>query len=424
MIYVGGLDGMLHAICAEKKGRCLAIGMELWAYLPRTQIGRLRVNAQKIQGLPKVGDYLANFDGKPGLEWRTLLVFQMGSGNAADAAAAPAVIGLDVTDPFDPRVRFEIATPASRGAFALGTGLDVALGPVRINNQVQPAAFVSTNNGGTGSAGVRVMAYSAVDGTALWAQPFTYAYPAPRVASSGSVPASGVPGGIAAFDNSRSGVIDRLAIPTLYGDLFVLDAATGANVYGNVPLFRFSTDKHPIGAAPAIYRAADGAHHAVIVSGGYVDDDGATWSTTQQFIVAVKLDVPPVGLPMSELGPDSKSRPFVEEITGNVFAQPTVAGDELFVMTATTDINNLDPQSGGSGKLIRMDLGTGTVVATYTVGSSGASSVDVASGTAYVSGVVNTMKIEIGTSFEAIGSATELLPMSRGQRRMWLTIER
>jgi hypothetical protein len=423
MIYVGGLDGMLHAICAERRGRCTAIGRELWAYLPRTQLGRLRFNTQKVQGSPKVGDFLANFDGVAGLEWRTMLVFQVGSGNPADATAAPAVIGIDVTDPFDPKLEFEIATPSTRGATAFGTGLDLALGPVRIDNQVQPAVFVSTNNGGTGGSGVHVMAYSAIDGRALWAQPFAHVYPAPRVAASGTVPASGIPGGIAAFDNARSGVIDRLAVPTLYGELYVLDAATGANVYGSVPLFRFSQDKKPIGAAPAVYRADDGAHFAVIVSGGYVDDDGATWSAGQQYIVAVKLDIEsPTGLPMNETGPDSTNRPFVEPIAGSAYAQPTIAGGELFVVTATTDINDIDPESGGSGSMIRMDLGTGQVIATYALGSSGASSVDVTSGTAYISGVVNTMKIEIGPTFDSHGAATELVPTSRGHRRMWITI--
>ncbi|HYU16861.1 MAG TPA: hypothetical protein VEL05_12335, partial [Candidatus Acidoferrum sp.] len=44
MIYVGALDGMLHAICAQVQGPCAALGQELWAFIPRTQLGALRLN--------------------------------------------------------------------------------------------------------------------------------------------------------------------------------------------------------------------------------------------------------------------------------------------------------------------------------------------------------------------------------------------
>ena len=50
----------------------------------------------------------------------------------------------------------------------------------------------------------------------------------------------------------QAGAINRLAVPTLYGDLFVLDAATGANLYGSNPVFRASQDKKPIGGAPGV----------------------------------------------------------------------------------------------------------------------------------------------------------------------------
>jgi len=68
-----------------------------------------------------------------------------------------------------------------------------------------------------------------------------------------------------------------VVLGTLYGDVFQLDAATGTNRHGANPLFRFSTDYHPIGAVPAIY-SNGGAQYAVVVSGGYADQQVTSWS--------------------------------------------------------------------------------------------------------------------------------------------------
>lgn len=418
MIYVGGIDGMLHAICAERRGACDVVGRELWAYIPRTQLGQLRQNNQKLQGSPKVADFLGNFDGQPGLEWRTVLAFQTGSGNANQVDAAPSVIAMDVTNPAEPAVLWEVSTPATRGVSAQGKGLDIALGPVRVGGEMKPGVFVSTNNGGTGASGVYVNAYSAIDGSQLWASPWTHIHPNPRTTGNPAVPASGIPGGLALYDEGATGSVNRIAVPTLYGDLWVLDATTGTSIYGNSPVFRFSADKKPIGAAPAIYKDGAGSMFAVVVSGGYVDDDGASWSAGQQYIASVKLDVAIGNVPFDERGADSSNRPFVIDITGNAYAQPTIAGGELFVLTATTDINDLDA-GAGSGSLYRVNLTSGSSQ-TYAIGSSGGSSVDFSQGVAYVSGVVNNIKIDVSSDFDANGSPAELQSVAKGLRRFWL----
>jgi hypothetical protein len=417
MIYVGALDGMLHAICAEVRGNCDRIGRELWAYIPRTQLGKLRQNTQKIQGSPKVADFLGDFDGQPGLEWRTVLVFQTGSGTAGIAADAPSVIAIDISNPANPKVLWEVS-PTTVATTGQGVGLDVALAPVRIGSDVKPGVFVSTNNGGSGGSGLYVTALSAVDGSRLWAQPWTHVYPAPRSGGAG-VPASGIPGGLALYDQTNTGSVDRIAVPSLYGDLWVLDAQTGASIYGSRPVFRFSQDKKPIGAAPAIYKTSGGAFYAVVASGGYVDDDGATWSSGQQYLVSVKLDIPIGSAPLSELGPDSNDRPWVVSINGNAYAQPTIAGGELFVQTASTDVNDIDA-AAGTGKLYRVNLATGGSQL-YTLGGSGASSIDFAGGVAFIAGLIDAMKIDVSSSFVAAGEATELQSNAKGLRRYWLS---
>jgi hypothetical protein len=348
-----------------------------------------------------------------------VLAFHTGTGTASDPSAAPAVYVLDITNPYDPKVLWEKATATNRGGGELGVGLDVAVGPVRVGNDIKPTVFVSTNNGGTSGSGVYVNAYSIVDGTPVWPAPWTFTYPNGRQ-NGGGPPASGVPGGLAAYDRASTGALDRVVVPTLFGDLWVLDAATGANVYGTSPLFRFTQDKKPIGAAPAIYQTESGAYYAVIVSGGYVDDDGATWSSGQQYAVAVKLEVPESEVPITESGPDSGLRPWVVDITGNVFAQPTIAGGEAFILTASTDINDTDTANAGTGNLVRIDLASGEDNV-YAIGSSGASSVDFSSGTAYVSGLINTMKVDVSSDFNAAGKATELQSAAKAIRRFWIS---
>ena len=67
------------------------------------------------------------------------------------------------------------------------------------------------------------------------------------------MPGSGIPGGVAVFDlDGGSMATARLAVPTLYGDLWILEA-DGDNPYTGGPALRFSTDFHPIGAPPTIY---------------------------------------------------------------------------------------------------------------------------------------------------------------------------
>src|SRR6185503_7173039 len=108
------------------------------AFLPRTQLPWLRLNAARIDGSPKVSDVFGDFAGADGAvrgEWRTVLTFQTGSGNASDPDRAPAAFALDITDPAAPAVLWERTTPAARGAVAQGVGLGVAMGHARIAGQ-------------------------------------------------------------------------------------------------------------------------------------------------------------------------------------------------------------------------------------------------------------------------------------------------
>lgn len=444
IVYFGGLDGMLHAVCAEALGPCTSKGQELWAFVPRTQLPLLRRNTQRIDGSVKVTDVFDDFGGG-NRQWRTILTFQTGSGEAGFGAGerAPAIYALDITEPDQPKILWEVTppTPTARGAVEQGVGLGLALGPVRIGGETKNLVFAQTNNGGIGSSATRVMAINTVDGSIEWA--WDRVYPAPptrftdgtdtiRPDDSGvpEVPSTGIPGGVAAFDMDDSGNLTHLAVSTLYGELWLLDAADGSSEYGSLPLFQFATDYHPIGAAPTIYfDQATGKQHAIVVSGGYADPIGSSWAwspdAVNQYAVSVALDTPVGVAPVTELGTDfDGNRAFVITLAGGQrsVAQAVVAGNELFITTETEDVNSSSyGLTGGTGKVLQYSLSGGTFVAQYQT-SGGAGSVDVRNGTIFAGSGSAAQKIT-PSSFNPDGKSTELTFEVNETRQLWLRLQ-
>lgn len=106
MLYVGGNDGMLHAIRDCDGG-------EEWAFIPPEMLANLKeipgeVHTYGVDATPSVYVYDANKDGKIDVSKdKVILLFGMrrGGGAAGDgsAAAKGAYIALDVTNPVDPK---------------------------------------------------------------------------------------------------------------------------------------------------------------------------------------------------------------------------------------------------------------------------------------------------------------------------------
>lgn len=360
MAYFGAADGMLHAVCAEVVAGtgCTKLGRELWAFIPRTLLPRLRKNTQRIEGSPRVIDLYGDFDGDGVRGFSTILLFQTGTGDPTIPDEAPSVYALDVTDPAAPTILWEYTTPSTRGALELGQGLAVNAG--QITGIAKHAAFVQTNNGGTGGAGVVVTAIDVESGAELWQT--GHAYPAPRDSASGNVPAAGVPGGAVAVIRTPNGKVSDVVFGTLYGDLWQLDAQNGNTRHGG-PLFRFSTDKKPFGTLPTVYGDGTGALYAVGVSGGYYDPAALTlWSGTSHQLVAVSLFTPPSQSPLDETS-GSPYVPIVYDLGAGerAFSQAVVIGDQLFVTTDSEDVNQEGFGTGGSdsGRLHRLDIPSG-----------------------------------------------------------------
>ena len=423
MIYVGALDGMLHAFCADDVGVCEA-GKELWAFIPRQQLGLLRSNAGRVDGSPTVGDVFGDFDGDGTRELRTVLTFQTGSGDAASATTRPAVYALDVTDPTDPIILWERVAGDQRGELDLGVGINTAMAPINGGGGFQPVTFVQTNNGGTGGAGMYAEAIDTATGQTVWSRGF--AYPKPRAPSSAQVPRTAIPGGATVFSTSSRSAANALLLPSPYGDLWLLDPATGTGRYGDAPLFRFSSDYRPIGAPATVYRdSSSGTWRAVIVSGGYADSNPTIWSPSdvEQLAVGVDIEVASSLAPVSEQDIDDKKVGWVVSlgVGRRAFAQAVVAGNELFVVTDSEDVN-LDTFGAlsDSGLMTRFALSDQTLLGQITLGGGGAS-VDVAtnSQTNFAAGGATVQKSNL-VGFAGGGETAELTVEERGLQLLWL----
>lgn len=428
MIYVGATDGMLHALCGEVKGACTMVGRELWAYIPRTELGLLRFNTQVIDGSPKVADVFFDHDGDGRRSWRTVLTFQSGTGTSSVATIAPSVTALDITSPDDPTILWERTTPATRGTIEQGVGLNLAMGPVRLSGQTRNLTFAQTNNGGTGSAGFWLGAIDTENGAIVWEVEHTY--PNARTESNINVPASGIPGGIAAFDLESSSQVTHVAVPSLYGDLWIYQA-DGTNPFGTSAAFRFSADFQPIGASPTIYLdQASGRTAVAFASGSYADPVAAVWTANiASYLVAIVADPSGGSLPLSESGSPTDRKILVSLGAGqHALSQAVVAGDELFVTTDSTDTNGTSfGTTTATGQLHRIDLTSRERKGTAVTVTGGGSAVDVtSSGAVLIGSGSQAQRIDVASSggggaFDDQGSAIESDADDSSVRVLWVS---
>ncbi|MDQ3365005.1 MAG: hypothetical protein M3680_06225 [Myxococcota bacterium] len=433
--YVGSADGMLHAICASIGPGCTSLGQELWAYIPRVNLSTLRYNTARIDGSPRVLDVRADFYGT-GSTYKTVLIFQTGGGDPTKSGQTPAVYALDVTNPSAPRVIWEYTTPTVRSTYELGNGLTVAAGEAIVGTAKQNLVVVQTNNGGSGGPANVITAIDTATGTRLWQFANLYPNP-PRVATSAAVPASGLPPGVTTIDKTVSGsnaFFTHIVAGDLYGNLWVIDPATGTSSYKNaanvsVPLFRFTTDFRPI-TKPAIY-LRNGEQFAVFTTGGYADYSTTRgWGTyaATQYLVAVGLNTPSgttsPALPLTELS-SSAFVPINQVIAGRGFGQARIVGDEVFVTTDTSDVNAATFGTSGTS--------TGTLYAyDFAATSSPLRTTVVATGAAAIANSGNKLYSSSGSkrqraTFDAKGvvgqSVTAPEEVTTMIRKLWLRTE-
>ncbi len=425
MIYVGATDGMLHAFCAKavSGSPCTVDGRELWAFIPRTLLPRLRKNTQRIDGSSRVVDMFGDFDPTDGLtlrSFRTILMFQTGTGDAATSGETPSMYALDITDPANPTILWEYTTPSTRGATDFGQGITVSAGRATISGKTKNVAYAQTNNGGTGTSGSVVTALDIETGLQLWQTGFVY--PAPRVSASGLVPAAGIPGGALGVDRTGGGTLTDVLFGTLYGDIWRLDAATGANKYGANAMFRFAEDQKPFGVPMSIYSTDGKTLFTAGVSGGYFDPFALTqWSGSQQHVVAFQLATAQADTPLnlSSTVPTKLAWKIDLASGDKAFAQAVIIGDQLFVTTDSTDVNGSTFGGTASGKLYRMDLANGGTSSSLVI-SGGAGAIASNGTTLFASSGKSVAQIATAAR-TAVSAATNVNPLQNLSRVIWLS---
>ncbi|MEP6859906.1 MAG: hypothetical protein ABJE66_04760, partial [Deltaproteobacteria bacterium] len=437
MAYFGADDGMLHAVCMSVTGPCDIIGRELWAYIPRTNLSTLRYNNARVDGSPHVIDAYGDFTGTGQRKWATLLFFHTGGGDTTGNDRKPAVYGLDISDPTAPKVIWEysLADVATRGNFEMGVGLTLAAGRVAAGVNTKTLVFVQTNNAGTVGSGDVVTAINAETGTAEWQQ--GYAFTTALRVGGASIPSlTGIPGGAVAVDKTGSGFVSDVVWGTLYGDFWRAAPTTGISKDGaGKPLFRFSTDNHPIGTKPAIYaKTAGGTQYAVFSTGGYVDTypSDTNWSPagTTQYAMILNLNTPLADATINE---NKTPVGAAGDIAGKFalganekgIAQATVVNGQVYITTDTADTNdNTNPGAygtgGATGHVYRIDFsGTNPAIGAAVVIEGGATSV-INSGLGVYAGASDQQQ-RLGTDATA-STAVSVDPSitQKISRKLWL----
>ena len=428
MAYFGAADGMLHAVCMELVSPCTSIGQELWAYLPRVSLSTVRYNTARIDGSPHVIDAYGDFTASGQRSWRTLLMFQTGAGDTSSNDRKPAVYAIDISDSSDPTVLWEyaLADTGSLNAYELGVGLTLAAGRVQTGTVAKYYAFAQTNNAGSAGGGNVVTAIDTETGTAAWQ--IGYQFATSLRTGGATVPsATGIPGGAVAVDKTGQGYVSDVVFGTLYGDLWEVDPKTGASRYGSGPLFRFSTDYHPIGAKPAIYDQG-GIQYAVVATGGYVEKypNDTTWnpSGTTNYALGVSLNTPTADAIIDEnKGSPDIGFKFSLGSGERAIAQATVVGNQVFITTDTADTNNnTDPggygTGGATGHVYNYNVSSGTQGTTVVV-EGGASSV-INSGTGVYAGASDQTQRLASDATTINGTEVNPAPEMKVSRKLWL----
>jgi hypothetical protein len=107
-----------------------------------------------------------------------------------------------------------------------------------------------------------------------------------------------------------------------------------------MPLFRFSTNKHPFGAPPAIY-SAGGQQYALIASGGYDDPTANSWTTGTQYLIAAKLTSTAATIDETATACSGCALAINTTLTSGekAFSQALIVGNQAFVTTDLADVS-------------------------------------------------------------------------------------
>ena len=232
---------------------------------------------------------------------------------------------------------------------------------------------------------------------------------------------TGVPGGAVGVDLAGRGFTSDVVMGDLYGNLWRLDAATGTNTTSpsTKPLFSFSTDRHPIGALPAILD--NGSKVAVFGSGSYADPSGAAlWTTTSQRLIGVKLSGTTT---LDESSGSLAINKALLNANEKISSQVLVVGTEIFITTDNSDINSTSYGNLGAstGAAYNINIAAQTPAITLVnVLQGGASGLAFNSSTTKLIGGAADKTQELASLATTTGTSVDYSNTPKATRLVWL----
>ena len=401
MVYVGALDGMIHAFKAgvntaaelASPGEPADAGRELWSYIPSSQLPKLQYfrDPNAISTYPGVDASLA-FTETPDSSgnYITVLLTTMGIGGNS-------ILALDVTDPtrVPPKLLWERSGVADEGVgtktVTMGNGSKVAIGKVKTKSgEVESRAFITTAlkdqqgcqdaNGnplgdGTLCGGIQIYTFDLLTGVQRWRFERVYA-----------TGVNDIPGSLSLVDVDQNGIDDYVVVGDLEGNLWMIpttpdydgngqedkvikadstftDAIDGFSdtITDINPLYAPSRDEAPCTTYPSnpdpCYEAGHdqpiGISPTVVTDGGLTSlvwaTGGTQWSSNTDYYSLYVLDITGVNpydllTGSGTLKNASLTFKFVLDQGEKVFGAVTLSQGELYFATAFGSIEGLNPR--------------------------------------------------------------------------------
>jgi len=416
---------MLHAFYAgtwntSTETYSVGTGKEIWAYIPSTLLGSLQKMtftdcspgetiiscvpdasnnycvcpifsvAVTVDGSPALGDFFVDHDNNPATvkQWRTILVATakvMTPGASSVSVNQGIIFALDVTDPYSPSVLWErtynaaVNTSVSPGnaikrnyyppstftttyttgentSFApnMGDAKGVAIGRVQVGTTLDTYVFLTSrwvsqvDVSATATPhnvwGLSVFALDFYSGDIRWETKIAYTGDAEGVNEPPATPAL--------LDYGNNGTYDYVVLGDMQGRLWVLKSIDGKTINSTgAPAYTVGNGANePIGAPVAIY-------NNTIVFGTGGRDSLQNESTTPYHLYAIEINS------KGEVT-DLWTPPYALNAGEKIWSSPVIdSTGAVYVGTAKgyTDVGRPDMMSASSGRLLVLELSTGTL---------------------------------------------------------------
>ena len=362
-LYVGANDGMLH--CFD-----VITGVEKWGFIPYNLLPKVRnmwgvdtetgdrffVRDSYVDGSPVMADVYCEGAGGGVKQWRTILICGQGPGIGSTLAGGNNYyFALDITNPDNPQPLWEFVDATAGETWSIPV-----IGKVVKNGAETWTAFMGSgyqNFTSTGDEGNVFYAVNTGTGQAYWT------FDASDVDTSHKWPngvniVNTIPGSPAMIDTDGNGLIDRVYIGDMDGNMWRADVSsswTNKNSWSATKLYT-DPDHYPIVTTPAVWTSSSGTGVIPVVYFGTGGSDLAPTTATYSFIALDDGSSASVEWYLGDsttLGLPTSKRVGTFEVGEKVWADPIIANYTVFFSTLTGNIESVNPclSLEGEGKL-------------------------------------------------------------------------